>query len=52
LAQAAATAVPTDGFHEAEIPPSSSVPTDDTAGGSKVPAGATFGLLGKYCKQT
>ncbi|GJV08397.1 hypothetical protein Tco_1346053 [Tanacetum coccineum] len=43
LAQVAASAVPTDGFHEAEIPPSSSVPTNDSAGGSEVPAGATTG---------
>ncbi|GKB97916.1 hypothetical protein Tco_0984053, partial [Tanacetum coccineum] len=35
------SSVPTDGFHEAAIPPSSSVPTDDFAGGSEVPAGAT-----------
>ncbi|GKE82956.1 hypothetical protein Tco_1552956, partial [Tanacetum coccineum] len=38
---AAASAVPTGGSHEAEIPPSSSVPTDEFAGGSDVPAGAT-----------
>ncbi|GKG59577.1 hypothetical protein Tco_0607205, partial [Tanacetum coccineum] len=37
------SSVPTDGFHEAAIPPSSSVPTDDFAGGSEVPAGATTG---------
>ncbi|GKA85345.1 hypothetical protein Tco_0806999, partial [Tanacetum coccineum] len=48
LAQAAATAAaasvaPTDGFHEAKIPPSSSVPTDDSGGGSEVPAGDTTG---------
>ncbi|GJY34766.1 hypothetical protein Tco_0419235 [Tanacetum coccineum] len=43
LAKAAATAVPTDDSHEAEIPPSSSVPTDEFAGGSDVPAGATTG---------
>ncbi|GJQ94474.1 hypothetical protein Tco_0005613 [Tanacetum coccineum] len=35
---AAASAVPTGGSHEAEIPPSSSVPTDEFAGGSDVPA--------------
>ncbi|GJS88221.1 hypothetical protein Tco_0770857 [Tanacetum coccineum] len=40
---AAASAVPTGGSHEAEIPPSSSVPTDEFAGGSDVPAGATTG---------
>ncbi|GJX59077.1 hypothetical protein Tco_0290467 [Tanacetum coccineum] len=34
-------AVPTDGLHEADIPPSSSVPTDEFAGGSDVPAAAT-----------
>ncbi|GJT90780.1 hypothetical protein Tco_1079625 [Tanacetum coccineum] len=43
LAKAAATAVPTGGSHEADIPPSSSVPTDEFAGGSDVPAGATTG---------
>ncbi|GJR00361.1 hypothetical protein Tco_0523345 [Tanacetum coccineum] len=43
LAKAAATAVPTGGSHEAEIPPSSSVPTDEFAGSSDVPAGATTG---------
>ncbi|GKF46187.1 hypothetical protein Tco_0135989, partial [Tanacetum coccineum] len=46
LAQAAATAaaasaVPTDGSHEADISPSSSIPTNEFAGGSDVPAGAT-----------
>ncbi|GKB08853.1 hypothetical protein Tco_0837165 [Tanacetum coccineum] len=40
---AAASAVPTGGSHEAKIPPSSSVPTDEFAGGSDVPAGATTG---------
>ncbi|GKB72391.1 hypothetical protein Tco_0933803 [Tanacetum coccineum] len=40
---AAASAVPTGGSHEADIPPSSSVPTDEFAGGSDVPAGATTG---------
>ncbi|GJX83081.1 hypothetical protein Tco_0332562 [Tanacetum coccineum] len=48
LAKAAATttaasAVPTGGSHEADIPPSSSIPTDEFAGGSDVPAGATTG---------
>ncbi|GKG66751.1 hypothetical protein Tco_0713040, partial [Tanacetum coccineum] len=38
----AASAVPTGGSHEAEIPPSSSVPSDEFAG--NVPAGATTGL--------
>ncbi|GJV47983.1 hypothetical protein Tco_1438195 [Tanacetum coccineum] len=57
LAQAAATAaaasvVPTDGFHEAEIPPSSSVPTDDSAGGSEIPAGATTGPSTVYPSST
>ncbi|GJZ97106.1 putative ribonuclease H-like domain-containing protein [Tanacetum coccineum] len=40
-AAAAASAVPTGGSHEAKIPPSSSVPTDEFAG--NVPAGATTG---------
>ncbi|GJU79375.1 putative ribonuclease H-like domain-containing protein [Tanacetum coccineum] len=40
---AAASAIPTGGSHEADIPPSSSVPTDEFAGGSDVPAGATTG---------
>ncbi|GJY72500.1 hypothetical protein Tco_0476203 [Tanacetum coccineum] len=40
---AAASAVPTGGSHEAEIPPSPSVPTDEFAGSSAVPAGATTG---------
>ncbi|GJU83961.1 hypothetical protein Tco_1291507 [Tanacetum coccineum] len=40
---AAASAVPTGGSHEAEIPPSPSVPTDECAGSSAVPAGATTG---------
>ncbi|GJR64138.1 hypothetical protein Tco_0010203 [Tanacetum coccineum] len=35
---AAASAVPTGGSHEAEIPPSSSVPIDEFVGGSDVPA--------------
>ncbi|GKB68520.1 hypothetical protein Tco_0929932 [Tanacetum coccineum] len=53
LAKAAATSVvPTDGFHEAEIPPSFSVPTDDSAGGSKVPAGATTGPSTVYPSST
>ncbi|GJS96994.1 putative ribonuclease H-like domain-containing protein [Tanacetum coccineum] len=38
---AAASAVPTGGSHEADIPPSPSVPTDDFAG--DVPAAATTG---------
>ncbi|GJU91417.1 hypothetical protein Tco_1303840 [Tanacetum coccineum] len=40
---AAASAVPTGGSHEAEIPPSPSVLTDEFAGSSAVPAGATTG---------
>ncbi|GJU76300.1 putative ribonuclease H-like domain-containing protein, partial [Tanacetum coccineum] len=40
---AAASAVPTGGSHEADIPPSSSIPSDEFAGGSDVPAGATTG---------
>ncbi|GJX57036.1 hypothetical protein Tco_0286933 [Tanacetum coccineum] len=54
LAQAAATAaaVPTDGLHEADIPPSSSVPTDEFAGGSDVPAGATTGPSTVYPSST
>ncbi|GJR64137.1 hypothetical protein Tco_0010202 [Tanacetum coccineum] len=40
---AAASAVPTGGSHEANIPPSSSIPSDEFAGGSDVPAGATIG---------
>ncbi|GKF38362.1 hypothetical protein Tco_0118423, partial [Tanacetum coccineum] len=43
LAKAAASAIPTGGSHEADIPPSSSVPTDEFTGGSDVPAGATTG---------
>ncbi|GKE93832.1 hypothetical protein Tco_1574927, partial [Tanacetum coccineum] len=43
LAKAAATAVPTGGSHAADIPPSSSFPSDEFAGGSAVPAGATTG---------
>ncbi|GKA06828.1 ribonuclease H-like domain-containing protein, partial [Tanacetum coccineum] len=48
LAKAAATAaaafaVPIGGSHEADILPSSSIPTDEFAGGSDVPAGATTG---------
>ncbi|GKC82098.1 hypothetical protein Tco_1137815, partial [Tanacetum coccineum] len=48
LAKAAATAVavsavPTGGSHEADIPPSSYIPSDKFAGGSDVPAGATTG---------
>ncbi|GKE74191.1 hypothetical protein Tco_1536232 [Tanacetum coccineum] len=38
-----ASAVPTGGSHKAEISPSSSIPTDEFAGGSDVPAGATTG---------
>ncbi|GKG35804.1 hypothetical protein Tco_0440958, partial [Tanacetum coccineum] len=34
----AASAVPTGGSHEANIPPSSSIPSDKFAGGSDVPA--------------
>ncbi|GJZ11136.1 hypothetical protein Tco_0545895 [Tanacetum coccineum] len=40
---AAASAIPTGGSHEAKIPPSSSVPTDEFAGGSDVPVGTTTG---------
>ncbi|GJS20060.1 hypothetical protein Tco_0448692 [Tanacetum coccineum] len=40
---AAASAVPTGGSHEADIPPSSSIPSDEFAGGSDVPAGNTTG---------
>ncbi|GJU88644.1 hypothetical protein Tco_1301067 [Tanacetum coccineum] len=40
---AAALAVPTGGSHEADIPPSTSIPSDKFAGGSDVPAGATTG---------
>ncbi|GJZ95357.1 hypothetical protein Tco_0667691 [Tanacetum coccineum] len=40
---AAASAVPTGGSHEADIPPSSSIPSDEFAGGSAIPAGATTG---------
>ncbi|GJW20222.1 synaptobrevin, longin-like domain protein [Tanacetum coccineum] len=36
-------AVPTGGSYEAEIPPSSSVPTDEFAGSSDVPAGTSSG---------
>ncbi|GKC84345.1 hypothetical protein Tco_1140062 [Tanacetum coccineum] len=43
LAKAAASAVPTGGSHDADIPPSSSIPSDEFAGGSDVPAGATTG---------
>ncbi|GKC45111.1 hypothetical protein Tco_1062833 [Tanacetum coccineum] len=39
----AASAVPTGGSHEADIPPSSSIPSDEFAGGSAVLAGATTG---------
>ncbi|GJU02074.1 hypothetical protein Tco_1112412 [Tanacetum coccineum] len=40
---AAASDVPTGGSHEADIHPSSSIPSDKFAGGSAVPAGATTG---------
>ncbi|GKB58618.1 hypothetical protein Tco_0914804 [Tanacetum coccineum] len=40
---AAASAVPTGGSHDADIPPSSYIPSDEFAGGSDVPAGATTG---------
>ncbi|GKF48539.1 hypothetical protein Tco_0141790, partial [Tanacetum coccineum] len=40
---AAALAVPTGGSHIADIPPSSSIPSVEFAGGSDVPAGATTG---------
>ncbi|GKD66640.1 hypothetical protein Tco_1308748, partial [Tanacetum coccineum] len=40
---AAASAVPTDGSHEAGIPPSSSVPTDKFASSSDVLAGTSSG---------
>ncbi|GKA76486.1 reverse transcriptase domain-containing protein [Tanacetum coccineum] len=43
LAKVAASAVPTGGSHEADISPSSSIPSDEFAGGSDVPAGATTG---------
>ncbi|GJX18041.1 synaptobrevin, longin-like domain protein [Tanacetum coccineum] len=48
LAKVAATAtaasvVPTGGSHEADIPPSSYIPSDEFAGGSDVPTGATTG---------
>ncbi|GJU16111.1 hypothetical protein Tco_1144077 [Tanacetum coccineum] len=48
LAKAAATAVaasdvPTGGSHDANIPPDSSIPSDEFAGGSNVPAGTTTG---------
>ncbi|GKA10794.1 hypothetical protein Tco_0690227, partial [Tanacetum coccineum] len=43
LAKAAASAVPTGGSHEADILPSSSIPSDEFAGGSDVPASATTG---------
>ncbi|GKA79240.1 hypothetical protein Tco_0785836, partial [Tanacetum coccineum] len=42
-AAAAASAVPTGGSHDADIPPSSYIPSDEFAGGSDVPAGATTG---------
>ncbi|GKG57917.1 hypothetical protein Tco_0589528, partial [Tanacetum coccineum] len=40
---AAASAVPTGGSQEANILPGSSIPSDEFAGGSDVPAGATPG---------
>ncbi|GJZ70200.1 putative ribonuclease H-like domain-containing protein [Tanacetum coccineum] len=40
---AAASVVPTGGSHEADILPSSSIPSDEFAGVSNVPAGATTG---------
>ncbi|GJY00051.1 hypothetical protein Tco_0357069 [Tanacetum coccineum] len=40
---AAASAFPTGGSHEADIPPSSSIPSDEFVGGSAIPAGATTG---------
>ncbi|GJW42447.1 hypothetical protein Tco_0071246, partial [Tanacetum coccineum] len=40
---AAASAVPTGGSYEANIPPSSSIPSDEFVGGSVVPVGATIG---------
>ncbi|GJV25185.1 hypothetical protein Tco_1377880 [Tanacetum coccineum] len=43
LAKAAATAVPTGGSHKADILPSSSIPFDEFASGSDVPASATTG---------
>ncbi|GKF13135.1 hypothetical protein Tco_0051061 [Tanacetum coccineum] len=42
---AAASVVLTGGSHEADIPPTSSIPTDEFAGGSDVPADATTGPL-------
>ncbi|GJR14206.1 hypothetical protein Tco_0796858 [Tanacetum coccineum] len=39
----AASACSTGGSHEADIPPSSSIPSDEFAGGSDVPAGNTTG---------
>ncbi|GJU58527.1 hypothetical protein Tco_1236293 [Tanacetum coccineum] len=49
---AAASAIPTDSFHEADIPPSSSVPTDEFAGGSDIPASATTGPSTVYPSST
>ncbi|GKG65705.1 hypothetical protein Tco_0685367, partial [Tanacetum coccineum] len=45
LAKAAATtsAVPTGGSHEVDILPSSSIHSDEFAGDSDIPAGATTG---------
>ncbi|GKE80090.1 hypothetical protein Tco_1550090 [Tanacetum coccineum] len=45
---AAASAVPTGGSHEADIPPSSFIPSDEFASGSDVPAGATTGPSDKF----
>ncbi|GKE35951.1 hypothetical protein Tco_1455273 [Tanacetum coccineum] len=42
-AAAAASAVPTGGSHEVDIPLNSSIPSDEFAGGSDVPAGNTTG---------
>ncbi|GJY13950.1 hypothetical protein Tco_0383259 [Tanacetum coccineum] len=51
-AAAAASAVPTGGSHEDDIPPSSSFPSDAFAGGSDVPAGATTGPSTVYPSST
>ncbi|GJZ35007.1 hypothetical protein Tco_0580824 [Tanacetum coccineum] len=42
-AAAAASDVPTGGSHDADIPPDSSIPSDEFAGGFDVPAGTTTG---------
>ncbi|GKB85422.1 hypothetical protein Tco_0957694, partial [Tanacetum coccineum] len=52
LAKAAATAVPTGGSHEDDIPHSSSFPSDAFASGSDVPAGATTGPSTVYPSST